>query len=383
MRRPARSSLEPVDISRTKPALVQCVPEELARSHIGNGTIVYFHNVEGMEELNHDTYTVANLDAHAGTFELEGSDARAYGGYERGRVWMKSGPAMLLGSVSGIHAPQGYILTYGAPSIRMAATAGQFRDIELCFQHEADPATVVEWVTRPDEATFVSGFVLRLMSMAQNIGHSVMTVVGEGSIHIDDAEIAVRRLRQPPSNGLAWPPERFRIRDANIHIPFREMLGAPSRYKGFNGEVYALDHNQIWQIGGPILYSGEPKQVAAEALSVVDGPRPGPLVDLTRRRGGGEADGDALGLVRFNGQEVTYASLLGRIADSRAGRESGGLDAILQRDGAPEVAMRVEAPAGPDGTALALLVEEGGALALKQVSLGPPTARVGATGPCA
>lgn len=45
---------------------------------------VYIDDVEGMTELNGNTYRIANADQTAGTFELEGVDGSSYGAYTSG-----------------------------------------------------------------------------------------------------------------------------------------------------------------------------------------------------------------------------------------------------------------------------------------------------------
>lgn len=246
--RVADVNLSVSNISNANPAVVTVDATALTNAGLANGDLVFFYDVAGMTQLNKNTYTVANINLAAGTFSLQGIDSTTYGTFTSGNVQNRTGPAMLMGSCSGVSCKSGYVLTYGAETVWWdLENGGSMRQINLEVQPEHQPPAAVR-IALPASGTNVMQDVrLKILSVGQEFRDAVIKPVaatnGTGTVRIDGLDLAIASMGVSPAQGVFQSRNLIALRNARIHIPLSATLTPTmaANFVGISGTVYAAD----------------------------------------------------------------------------------------------------------------------------------------------
>ena len=215
-----------------------------------NGSEVFFQSVGGMTELNHNYYTVANLNAGAGTFELSGVNSTGFGAFTSGgTIRNRTGPALLLGSVRSLKMVSSYMLTYGSPAIIMDLDNGSgISDLDIDAQVEASPDSIVRMDCTASKVIQNSRWHF-LNASQDNADHIFGRTGVGGTVRFDNVEIDVVSMSTAPTNGVFEDPTEISLRNANIQSYLSASLNTISDFIEFSGVQYAAADN-TWQIAG-------------------------------------------------------------------------------------------------------------------------------------
>lgn len=236
-------------ITQASPAVVTVDATDLVDSGLDDGDLIFLHDIEGMTELNGATYTVANIDTAAGTFELSGIDSSAYTAFSSGRVWNNTGPAVLLNGAKDVDWRASYILAYGSPSIVVDLVNGTpIGSCKLSFQSESQNQRVIR-LDGDTTTKVIQRFELNLLNNSQAHSNSFIQLTGGGSIRIDGLKLYISNLPSAPANGIFAPAASFTLRGADIYSPLEAALNAETAFASFSGSMYAAD-TDAWNLYG-------------------------------------------------------------------------------------------------------------------------------------
>ena len=228
-------------ISKANPAVVTVSPSELSSSELANGDKVYFAGIGGMTELSYASYSVANLNAGAGTFELSGIDSTSYGTFTSGTVRNQTGPAILLSGTQRMVIEATYVLAYGSPPFVIDLQPGSIRSCRFDCHCEPSPARVIDLHYTSAGYSVIQGLKLDLLNANQTIQDEFIGITGGGKVRIDNPIVEVASLAAAPANKVFYPPADFILRDADINVPLEAALNDPDDFAEFSGQTYAPD----------------------------------------------------------------------------------------------------------------------------------------------
>lgn len=241
------------NITNANPAVVTVDSTALADSGLANGDELYFYNIVGMTELNYRTFTIANINVGAGTFELSGEDSSGYGAFVSGQVFNRTGSAVLFGGSHKTKWDEAYILSYGTAPIRFDLDNGtEIRDMDLSFQAEHSPSTIIEMYNSTGTKT-VRKMNLRLLQSNQVISNDVIRRNGTSDIQIDGLNLSIANMGTAPANGLFQPAPNFILSGANIYTPLESSLNL-GNLQSFTGQFYAADTDLLLVRGSGNTY---------------------------------------------------------------------------------------------------------------------------------
>jgi hypothetical protein len=111
-------------ISKANPAVISVSPANAAAGYWANEGRVYLHNVTGTHAdwnaLDFGTFELANLNTGAGTAELVGLDTSGFNGtFTSADISNDTGPATLLGHLSGYEEGKSYRLAYSKAKVKL------------------------------------------------------------------------------------------------------------------------------------------------------------------------------------------------------------------------------------------------------------------------
>jgi hypothetical protein len=250
--RPSRSTLTITGITKAASAVVTVNPTDLANSHFIVGSPVYFHDLQGMTELNDQWGTITAINAGTGQITIN-INTTGYGTFTSGRLWTRTGPGLFLNAVKNVKMDGNYILTYGNNSVRIDLTEGSCSGIDLTFQNEASPDQVIRFDV--DSANEVQDFRLCLRNVSQNIGKSVFITSGSGTVTFEHLDLIISNEGGADSfNATLFQPRNdFLVYDAKLVVPDRTAAdydGSDTLPDVFYGTVYAYDDKATILHGG-------------------------------------------------------------------------------------------------------------------------------------
>lgn len=245
-------------ISKAASGIVSMLPADLLASGLVNGDTIYFHDIQGMVELNAQVATISSVNTGAGTFVIN-INTTAYTTFTSGHVWNQTGPAMILNGAGMITGRAMYILSYGNPAIVMAHQWGvDNRAVDLEFQQEAQPITAVriDGPTTAVKAT-IQGLRFRMLSQFQNFKSAIIAYNGAaGNIQIDNFELLVDYMTVAPTSKIFDTPSKFTLNNFDIRVP---LIAASNDFSTgwFNstapsGQVRATDSSAVHKYGIPV-----------------------------------------------------------------------------------------------------------------------------------
>ena len=255
--RPSRSTLTISAISKSVNPVVTVNVSDLAASHFQAGDAVYFHDLQGMTELNYQYGTIASINAGAGTITLSSSDfnTSTYSTFTSGRLWTRTGPGLFLAACSNVVLNGNYILTYGNRSVEVDLTQGNVRGIDLTFQQEASPDRVIQFYVNAAHTT--TDWRVKLRNISQSIQASVFNTSGSGSVKFENLELLFSSDGDgssfPSGTSVFSPRNDFDVYNANLVVPDRAAVQSYSSVTlpdDFVGRVYAYDDDSTVIHGG-------------------------------------------------------------------------------------------------------------------------------------
>jgi hypothetical protein len=272
MRRASAWSSPVLDITNANPAVVSVEPSRLAFSFSGlsNGDEVFFHTILGMTEINGRTFTVANINESAGTFELSGEDSTGHGAFILGddRVWTRTGPAILLSGVQNFWCEASYILTYGAtPIVADMDAVGNMRDINIHASFEADTERIME--IHCATSCVIQGSRIDATGGFQSPSQEAVLGVGGGTVRMDHCSLRIEGMSDAPANQLFNPPALFSLYDADLQVPSAAALNDPADFATFSGKTYYVDIYNRYRVGN--LYGVKLLTLTADGTTLTEG----------------------------------------------------------------------------------------------------------------
>ncbi len=343
-RRSAAVALTMASVTRANPAVVAvsdlaALNTAIASFGFGNGTAVTFTQVAGMTQLNGNVYTVANLNAVAGTFELFGCDSTAFGIFTGGTCYNQTGPNLVLGHVKGVTIENSYFQTYGRPGLKLYIDQGTDEnwDIDIHARFETGNQRDIE-IVGDTTTRYIRGFRYRIDSSGARAAPIFSSgVSGAGQIVIDDIEVHIGNAAQTPSAGLFENPATFNLRSGFIAVPTGSFVN--TGFIGNHAEWAAAGDSYKHQYYGNRRFFDNPNFYRSAAIQVVAtfetddaALNQGPLVDI-KRSSASPAASDYLGHLRFIGKDsaatdTEYAGLRAQITDPTDTSEDGTIDIL-------------------------------------------------------
>jgi hypothetical protein len=243
IRRAADVYMPITSISKANPAVVTIAdPTRMTTQNVQNGDSVYFTAIEGMTELNGNTYTVANRNTVAGTFELSGTDSSGFTDFTSGAAWGPTGPAVLLGNVQEFTMLAGYILTYGAaPIVIDFENASPMRAVRIETSVEQLPPTVVDIRRVSAVGPVFQGFELKVLGGSQQPSEDIIRITGGGGVRMDRPVIYLEGQATALTNGMFYPAADFTLYHAKLYAPIVGGVNAAADFAHFSGSIYYVD----------------------------------------------------------------------------------------------------------------------------------------------
>jgi hypothetical protein len=251
IRRAADVYMPITSISKANPAVVTITdPTRMTTQNVQNGDSVYFTAIEGMTELNGNTYTVANRNTVAGTFELSGTDSSGFTDFTSGAAWGPTGPAVLLGNVQEFTMLAGYILTYGAaPIVIDFENATPMRAVRIETSVEQLPPTVVDIRRVSAVGPVFQGFELKVLGGSQQPSEDIIRITGGGGVRMDRAVIYLEGQATALTNGMFYPVADFSLYHAKLYAPIVGGVNAAADFAHFSGSIYYVDTFDQYGLG--------------------------------------------------------------------------------------------------------------------------------------
>lgn len=148
-RRGSPVTLAVASISKANPAVLTvsdtgALATAISSHGFGNGSVIHL-DIIGMAEVDGFTFTVANLNAGAGTMELSGVDSTAYGTFTSGNLRLKTGPSLIIGGTSGFRVQQSYWTSFGSPAVKIVNNADLATTRDVYLHGRFEPLTPMGW----------------------------------------------------------------------------------------------------------------------------------------------------------------------------------------------------------------------------------------------
>lgn len=255
IRRPANGNADITGITIGANAVITVDPADLASTGWVVGTLLFVDtSVGGMEEIWAESCEITAINTGTGqiTTDYDSSGHTAY--TSGGRLWGKTGPGLLIGSSSGTRMQGHYILTYGSPSVILETGFGNVDGIDLTFQQENNPRTVVRVVNDTPTQMVIKQFKLNLLSASQITSDQIFSYSGDplGSIRFDNFSFTTAARTGPTalsSGGVFNLDPYFSVTGAALHVNGRaEAEVGTSLPDDFEGTVYAYDDKKTYYV---------------------------------------------------------------------------------------------------------------------------------------
>lgn len=352
--RPSDIALTIIGISKANPAVVSIAPADLAAANLANGDEVYLYDVQGMVELNSHSYTVAALNNVAGTLQLAGVDSTGFGTFTSGRLWNRTGPAMILNGAQMMAGRAGYLLCYGNYPVICDLRTGAIEAFDMEFQVEHQPPAAVKFRAPDSTTSAVLGFNLRLLKDQVRDAFFTAETAATGQVRIDNLDLFVAAQAAGPK--VFQNAGLFRLQNWHIRVPQFAMMNDKTEFALWGAGVLEISDQQQDRFHyGPQTFRDNPtfridgsNQIVATFVSADDGAIQAPDVDLLRESTSPAAN-DLLGFLRFMGKDsaggltnTQYAGVRGQIVDPTSGAASGRVAFVTLVKGTPLEIVRAD-----------------------------------------
>ncbi|WP_157014903.1 hypothetical protein [Mesorhizobium xinjiangense] len=242
------------NISKSNPAVVTIAPADAADGNANfglvNGAAIFLDVIQGtnpawLEQLSWKTFTVANLNVGAGTFELSGIDTTGTTGtFTSGILRNNTGPATVLGQNALYKEAGGYLVAYSTAKYRLDARGDDDWNwhIELAGRYEPP--------TRELVTVFggVGGAIskIRHLKITDDNSASLTSVLraaavsGGGVIQLQGFELEISHAAQVPDGGTFQLASQFEVLIGRLSVPDDAFYQAAGSFAAFHGK---------WEIG--------------------------------------------------------------------------------------------------------------------------------------
>ena len=203
-------------ITQANPAVVTVTSSTLSGASLSNGDEVYISSGD-MTEVSYKTFTVANIDTGADTFELMGIDSTSYTPYTSGGTLQnKTGVPYLQAGAKNLSIDSPYILSYGSPTFEIdLITGGAPANWDINYQSERNVDKQITFVL--DTGTVVlQNLNITSANLNQTAETSIMWIDGAGTVRLDGGYLTVPNMSTAPSAGLMSPASQFDCQSFNI-----------------------------------------------------------------------------------------------------------------------------------------------------------------------
>ena len=346
-KRPADVTLVIDSVTKANPAVVTVSAGTLAGAGLSNGDEVFIQQSVGMTELNGQSYTVANINTGADTFELSGVDSSAYGTFTSGSLTNRNGPPFFLAGSDEVNLEGAYLLCYGSPMFLIDQDNSTLRQFNAVIQGERHPEALVEFWQDASTNSVIQAFRIVDLSKDQDYGDAIFKNANTGSvIRFDGLEVRITNEGATPPNLLFKYPAYISIKAGQIEVPLAAALNPKTAYSNETYHVLelAFDRGNVAHDYRPTVFGNSPVFQRLDAGSLVakfysddSGATAEPLVDF-ERESTTPAASDSLAQIRFVGQndaaeQVVYGAIQGVLGDPADGAEDGRVNLNAMTNG--------------------------------------------------